>query len=308
MRKWTEEELRFVQEHYQTMTHAEIAQKLGRTEKAVRNLCYKRGWQKLRPWTPEEDALLKELYGKFQEHMFLDAVAKELGRSRAAVAHRAHELGLTRMDRPRAMEAVLKTIKAASRYARTRNGLGVLTAGGFREDLGIYVRSRWEANYARYLNWLKEQGKVKEWQYEPETFEFPHIKRGTRFYTPDFKVVWADGTVEYHEVKGYMDQKSRTALKRMARYYPDVKIVVIDRSTYQDIRRKLCRVIPGWEEPNGKLPSFWSEAEEAILKELWESGVPVAEIARRLGRSENAVALRAQRKGFRRPAARRKAG
>lgn len=50
-------------------------------------------------------------------------------------------------------------------------------------------------------------GKISEWMYEPETFEFP-VKRGSKFYTPDFKVFMPDGTVEYHEVKGYMDQRS----------------------------------------------------------------------------------------------------
>src|SRR5690606_19109688 len=158
-------------------------------------------------------------------------------------------------------------------------------AGGFREDLGIYVRSRWEANYARYLEWLRRQGEVKEWQYEPETFEFPHIKRGTRFYTPDFRVVWADGSVEYHEIKGYMDQKSRTALKRMARYYPDAKIVVIDGDVYRRIRRRVSRLIAGWEEADGKLITSWSPEQDAVLREMWEAGRPVEEIAERLGRT-----------------------
>jgi hypothetical protein len=76
--------------------------------------------------------------------------------------------------------------------------------GGFREDLGLYVRSAWEANWARYLTWLVSLGEIRKWEYEPETFEFP-IRKGSRFYTPDFRVVNRDETVEYHEVKGYLD-------------------------------------------------------------------------------------------------------
>lgn len=118
--------------------------------------------------------------------------------------------------------------------------------GGIRPDLGRYFRSTWEANYARYLNWLKDRGEIQGWDYEAETFEFP-VRRGTRFYLPDFRVTDKHGRVEFHEVKGYMDQPSRTALARMARYYPEVKIIVIDGPAYRDIRDKVGGLIEGWE-------------------------------------------------------------
>ncbi|MGE4334605.1 MAG: hypothetical protein AB7E55_01340 [Pigmentiphaga sp.] len=121
----------------------------------------------------------------------------------------------------------------------------VQARGGYREDLGLYVRSRWEANYARYLEWLRQRGEIRDWEYEPCEFVFP-VKRGTRFYRPDFRVIEKGGQVTYHEVKGYMDQKSRTALKRMARYYPKVRIVIVGRSEYREIE-KWARLIPGWE-------------------------------------------------------------
>src|SRR3990172_2886201 len=50
--------------------------------------------------------------------------------------------------------------------------------GGTRTDLGFYVRSSWEANYARYLKWLQSNGEIIEWHYEPDTFNFDSIKRG----------------------------------------------------------------------------------------------------------------------------------
>ncbi len=120
-------------------------------------------------------------------------------------------------------------------------------AGGRREDLGgLYVRSSWEANYCRYLNWLVSLGEIAAWEYEPDTFEFPGIKRGNRFYTPDFKVM-GNGGVEYHEVKGHMDADSRVKLERMARYYPHVKVVLIDKEAYAAIRRDARYLVPNWE-------------------------------------------------------------
>lgn len=124
--------------------------------------------------------------------------------------------------------------------------------GGRREDLdGLYVRSRWEANWARYLNWLVEMGEVERWEYEPDVFEFP-VKRGSKFYTPDFKVYNSDGSIEYHEVKGYMDQKSRTKLDRMRRHFPEVRLVIIERDTYYDVANKIGRSLPEWEVADGK--------------------------------------------------------
>ena len=120
--------------------------------------------------------------------------------------------------------------------------------GGKRDDLGgLYVRSRWEANYARYLNWLIEQEEIQSWEYEPDTFEFEEIKRGVRFYTPDFKITNPDGSVEYHEIKGYMDDKSRVKLKRMGKYFPGIKIVVIDGDAYYSLAKDVQAFIPNWE-------------------------------------------------------------
>lgn len=125
----------------------------------------------------------------------------------------------------RCWASVQAKARAVDNYSRAKSGT--------RPDLGIYVRSAWEANWARYLNWLQKNGQIKSWAYEPDTFEFLEIKRGTRFYTPDFKITENDGEIVYHEIKGYMDQKSRTKLDRMARYHPDVRIRVIDLAAYR---------------------------------------------------------------------------
>lgn len=128
-----------------------------------------------------------------------------------------------------------------------------------RDDLGgLYVRSAWEANIARYLNWLIEQKQgVASWQYEVDEWEFP-IKRGSRFYKCDFKVTMDDSSVWYWEVKGHMDRTSRTKLKRMKKYHPDVDILVIanwtpdDRfpyrvESYRDIAQTMKPLIAEWE-------------------------------------------------------------
>jgi hypothetical protein len=106
-----------------------------------------------------------------------------------------------------------------------------------------YFRSGWEVVYARYLEWLKNNKKIKKWEYESDIFWFEKIKRGVRSYTPDFKVFNNDKTIEYHEIKGYMDDKSKTKIKRMAKYYPKVVLIVIDKKEYKPIK-ELERMFP----------------------------------------------------------------
>ena len=120
---------------------------------------------------------------------------------------------------------------------------------GKRKDLDDrYFRSSWEANYARYLNFLVKNGDLYKWDYEVDTFFFEAIKRGTRSYMPDFKI-WEDKDCEpyYIEVKGWMDDKSKTKLSRMAKYFPQIKIVLVQKKEYMEIQRKMRGLIPSWE-------------------------------------------------------------
>ncbi len=121
---------------------------------------------------------------------------------------------------------------------------------GKRADLGDqYFRSRWEANYARYLNFLIEEGTdIVRWEFEKESFEFAKIKKGTRFYTPDFKIYFKDGHIEYHEVKGWDYPKGKTARKRFAKYYPKLKLVLLDKTFFQAFKQQgIDKLIEGWE-------------------------------------------------------------
>src|ERR1700677_1749865 len=91
----------------------------------------------------------------------------------------------------------------------------------------IYFRSKWEWKFALWLQSLKEKGLILEWEHEPKTFWFNEIKRGTRSYLPDFRVSMLDGFQYWIEVKGYMDAKSATKIKRFRKYYPGELLEVV---------------------------------------------------------------------------------
>jgi predicted nuclease of restriction endonuclease-like RecB superfamily len=128
---------------------------------------------------------------------------------------------------------------SVNNYNRVKRGF--IEIGGKK----FFARSSWEANIAAYLEFLKTNLEIKEWQHEPETFWFEKIKRGVRSYLPDFKITKNDETIYFLEVKGWMDDKSKTKIKRMALYYPNVTLDIIDQKRYKDIKRS-SSVIKNW--------------------------------------------------------------
>jgi len=142
-----------------------------------------------------------------------------------------------------------------------------IARGGFRKDLGIYVRSKMEANVIRYYNYAG----IK-FIYESKEFEFYKIKRGSRFYKPDGYLPEQD---KFIEIKGWFRPGDRTRLRRFKKYYPEefakldfivpdkyskskangeiIKFLCADLGidfngiiSYKEIE-KYSKLIPGWE-------------------------------------------------------------
>ena len=140
--------------------------------------------------------------------------------------------------------------------------------GGYRKDLKQYFRSKMEANIARYYGYIGEL-----YIYEYREFEFKTIKRGQRYYKPDFYLPASDSWVE---VKGgYLRPQDKTKLRRFKKYYPeefaklrfiipdkyardkangemikflcdDLGIVFEEIISYKEME-KYSKLIPGWE-------------------------------------------------------------
>jgi hypothetical protein len=106
----------------------------------------------------------------------------------------------------------------------------------------IYFRSSWEYYYAIFLQKLKQEGKIKDFAHEPKCFWFEDIKRGVRSYLPDFCVFHLDGSEEWVETKGLMDNKSKTKMKRMAKYHPEVKIRLVGADWFKQ-NLKACKAL-----------------------------------------------------------------
>ena len=99
-----------------------------------------------------------------------------------------------------------------------------------------YFRSGWEVVYARHLQWLFKNGKIEKWEYEPKVFLFNGSNNGVRSYTPDFKVYYKN-KIEFHEVKGYLDEKAKMKTKMMLVLYPKITLKTIDKKVYSPIEK-----------------------------------------------------------------------
>lgn len=123
------------------------------------------------------------------------------------------------------------------------------STAGWR-DVGYhrcYFRSLWEYRYALWLEYQVQHAMIYTWEHEPHTFWFESIKRGVRSYLPDFKVWLTEDEYYWVEVKGYWDAKSLTKVKRMRKYYPDEKLVLVDGKWFTENSSKLRLIIPQWE-------------------------------------------------------------
>jgi hypothetical protein len=124
-------------------------------------------------------------------------------------------------------------------YSKSKKG--TIEIGGKK----VFCRSGWEANICAYFQLLKDNGEIKDWDLEVKTFWFEKIMRGVRSYKPDFLITNNDGTQYFEEVKGWMDTKSKTKIKRMAKYYPEIDLRILGEKRYKEISKNKS-LIPNW--------------------------------------------------------------
>lgn len=182
-------------------------------------------WQQ---WTPERRALLSErtiriLKGrKYPNHWTKSPEARE----------KMSEI--RRGRKPSDETRAAMSLSAQNRVRTKRETMYTAAVGGHRDDLGIYFRSRWEANFARVM---KLQGRT--WEYEPHSFTLDD----TTTYTPDFFV---DGTT-YYELKGRWYEGHMEKVMKFREKYPEIPFILIEEKQYLQLSKQYKSKIPQWE-------------------------------------------------------------
>jgi hypothetical protein len=110
---------------------------------------------------------------------------------------------------------------------------------GYREDLGHYVRSSWEANYARLLKFLGT-----EYEYEKHRFVLNKSDGEVTTYLPDF---YLPELTRFIEIKGYWRIGNKEKIELFRKCFPEIELFVIELAEYTRILSKFSKLVENWE-------------------------------------------------------------
>lgn len=146
---------------------------------------------------------------------------------------------------------------------RRNDPSNVVLVGGYNSkwsgwtDIGgqkCYFRSKWERDFACYLEYLKKQKQLLQWTYEPRKFSFTSkYSTGATSYTPDFRTTAIDKKVTWIEVKGYLNAQSKQKIKRFHELYPEEGQIELITSAWFKQHYNLIRTLPDYISLEGLL-------------------------------------------------------
>ena len=160
--------------------------------------------------------------------------------------------------RPGLCPACVGSLKGDRGQGERKNHWTAMHVGGWRwiDKRSIYFPNKMEANYFRYLMFLRDMKppEIKSFDYQPPEFDFRSfgITRGVVTYRADFRIqesgLWTYPLgIYYVELKGYIGPDHKTKMNRMKKFYPNIKIKVIDYKAYKELAAYMKNLIPGWE-------------------------------------------------------------
>ncbi len=124
---------------------------------------------------------------------------------------------------------------------------------GFRKDLGHFVRSTWEADYARILNFVGEP-----YEYEKETFLLTTGDGQELNYTPDF---WLPKQNKFVEIKGFMRDIDALKIKLFQEQY-NYKLDIVQKAEFAELEFKYKNLVD-WE-----CPEIPKSSDFEVIKEI----------------------------------------
>jgi len=81
-----------------------------------------------------------------------------------------------------------------------------------------------ERRYSERLEAQRKEGLILRWDYEPVKLR---LAKGT-YYTPDFRVLTAEGFIEYHETKGFWRSTGRVKIKVASEIHDCYKFTAVE--------------------------------------------------------------------------------
>lgn len=87
-----------------------------------------------------------------------------------------------------------------------------------------------ETEYSQYLKDCMAAGDIIWWGFECIKFRLGH----NCFYNPDFLVQTADGFMEIHETKGFMEEDALVKIKTVATMFPMLDFVIVRKKPVKE--------------------------------------------------------------------------
>lgn len=278
-RIWTVEEYEFLKANYGSMAIEEIAERFGRTKKAVEKKCCNLGLTKRDDiWTEDELAIIREEYATAN----LDELAEKLGRTRTAIKHRATMLGVKRrvfwsdeeleylhqwwgIKKPKVIAEMINRSEEAVLKKASEEGLGTRVGDGYTATELAHLLGVSKHRVCVFINKYglvaKKNRSLKRKTYcikEKEIIKFLRDNQelwDSRKLTVNIFLQKNKKNPEWFEEKLKKDRQGES---------------------YKEI-------------------NYWSPSEDKILLDLFFKGYTQKEIAEELGRSWGAVNHRIQR-------------
>lgn len=110
---------------------------------------------------------------------------------------------------------------------------------GFRKDLNQFFRSRWEANFARILRYMR-----LDYDYEANRFDLIDS-----VFIPDFYLSKQNLFVE---IQGFLRKTKQDKLKKFSELYPNIKLFILDAQGYGKLENVYSPLIHSWEFSGSK--------------------------------------------------------
>lgn len=93
------------------------------------------------------------------------------------------------------------------------------------------TETKLERDYGLHLALLKAAGKIHDFRGRGPV----NLRLADKtFFRPDYLVIAADGTLELHETKGFMEDDANVKLKVAAELYPWFRIVLVKARRVRD--------------------------------------------------------------------------
>lgn len=97
-------------------------------------------------------------------------------------------------------------------------------------------RSIFEYHWAEYRQLCMDNGEIENWYYEEETVEIEYTDHKGRIkyknYTPDFKIIYSGGYMEFEETKGWLQTKDATKMRKYTEQYETPLVIVFQKKIY----------------------------------------------------------------------------